>query len=47
MTNRAVLSLLALSAALAAVGCGNGAAKKDDHLPSVTAAVVEAVDLQE
>jgi membrane fusion protein, multidrug efflux system len=33
--------------ALAWVGCGGDDAKQDEHLPSVTAAEVEAVDLQE
>jgi RND family efflux transporter MFP subunit len=40
-------AVAALIAALSAAGCGDGAAKPDDHLPSVSAAVVEAVDLQE
>src|SRR5215510_7331230 len=43
---RALHALLAL-AALGAVGCGDGAQKGNEHVPSVSVAVVEAVDLQE
>jgi membrane fusion protein (multidrug efflux system) len=45
--SRALRSVVALLVALWAAGCGDGAAKKDDHLPSVSAAAVESVDLQE
>jgi membrane fusion protein (multidrug efflux system) len=44
---RALRSLLALPLLLLGAGCGNGAAKQDEHLPSVSAAEVESVDLQE
>ena len=39
--------LIALLFALAAAGCGDTQAKESDHLPSVSAAVVESVDLKE
>jgi membrane fusion protein, multidrug efflux system len=44
--NRA-LRVPALLIALWAAGCGDGAAKENEHLPSVSAAEVEVVDLQE
>jgi membrane fusion protein (multidrug efflux system) len=39
--------LTALLLALAAAGCGDTEAKENDHLPSVSAALVESVDLKE
>jgi RND family efflux transporter MFP subunit len=42
-----VLRSVVLLIALAAAGCGDSQAKEDDHLPSVSSAVVEAVDLKE
>ncbi|TMA34411.1 MAG: efflux RND transporter periplasmic adaptor subunit [Deltaproteobacteria bacterium] len=45
--NRALSCVGAALLALSAVGCGGDGAKKDDHIPSVSAALVEAVDLQE
>ena len=45
--NRALSCVAAALVALSAAGCGGDGAKKDDHFPSVSAAVVEAVDLQE
>jgi RND family efflux transporter MFP subunit len=45
--SRVLHPLCALLLLLGAAGCGDDAAVKEDHLPSVSAAVVEAVDLQE
>src|SRR5262245_4319443 len=46
--NRSSRSIAVLLFALwGASGCGSEAAKENDHLPSVSAAEVESVDLQE
>jgi membrane fusion protein (multidrug efflux system) len=45
--NRALRTLLALLFTLGAAACGDEAAKESGHVPSVSAAVVESVDLQE
>ncbi len=45
--NRALRSIPPLLCALWAVGCGEEAAVENEHLPSVSAGVVESVDLQE
>jgi membrane fusion protein (multidrug efflux system) len=45
--NRALRTLPALFFALGVAACGDQAAKENEHLPSVSAAVVESVDLKE
>jgi membrane fusion protein, multidrug efflux system len=45
--NRSLRSICALLFALSAAGCGDGKAVENSQLPSVSAAIVEGVDLKE
>jgi RND family efflux transporter MFP subunit len=47
MTARIPCSIPALLMLMLAVGCGSDAKRENEHLPSVSTAMVEAVDLQE
>ena len=44
--NRALSCVGAALLALSAVGCGGDGAKKDDHIPSVSAALVAVRDAE-